>query len=402
MRARLTPFRVLLSGLTFLSFVRGAEAQYQPAKDTLVYVGTYTNAKTTSKGIYVFRLQTQNDEVSQNILLVPLGLAAESVDPAFLALDEKRRLVFAANEIDRFGGQATGSISAFAVDPATGKLNLLNQKPSMGAGPCHLVLDRAGRHVLVANYSGGTVSVLRVEANGQLGEATSVIQHTGKSINSQRQEAPHPHCVTLDPANKFAFVCDLGIDKVMAYRFDGDTGKLSPADQPFAALKPGAGPRHMVFRPDGKFAYVFNELNSTITGFAYDAGTGKLSEVETVPSLPPYFDGANSGAEIQMHPSGKWLFVSNRGHNSVVLFAINREQGTLDYVEEQGTGGKTPRHFGLQPSAKHLAICNQDSNTVLVCRIDPDNGRLKPSGVFADAPSPVCAVFLPPTSEVKR
>ncbi len=400
MKPLFTPIGWLV--LTLLGGVARAEPAYAPAKDTLVYVGTYTSGKTASKGIYAFRLQTQNDEVSQNILLVPLGLAAESTDPSFLALDEKRRLVFAVNEIDRFGGQPTGSVSAFAIDPTTGQLKPLNQKPSMGAGPCHLVLDREGRHVLVANYSGGTVAVLPVAADGKLGDATSVIKHSGKSVNPQRQEAPHPHCVTLDPAGKFAFVCDLGIDKVMAYKYDAEAGTLAPAAQPFAPLAPGAGPRHMVFRPDAKFAYVLNELNSTVTAFAYDAVSGKLSEVGTVSSLPPYFDGKNSGAEIQMHPSGKWLFASNRGQNSVVLFAIDRDKGTLDFVEDQGTGGKTPRHFGLQPNAKHLAIGNQDSNTVLVCRIDPDNGRLKPSGVFAEVPSPVCAVFLPPTSEVKR
>jgi 6-phosphogluconolactonase len=400
MKPLFTPIGWLV--MTLLCGAARAESAYAPAKDTLVYVGTYTGAKTASRGIYAFRLQPQNDGASQNTVLVPLGLAAESTDPSFLALDEKRRLVFAVNEVDRFNGQASGSVSAFAIDPATGKLRPLNQKPSMGAGPCHLVLDRAGRHVLVANYSGGTVAVLPVDADGRLGDATSVIKHTGKSVNPQRQEAPHPHCVALDPANKFAFVCDLGIDKVMAYKYDAHAGTLTPAAQPFATLAPGAGPRHMVFRPDAKFAYVCSELSSTITAFAYDAAIGKLTEVGTVSSLPPHFVGANSDAEIQMHPSGKWLYASNRGHNSVAVFAIDPAKGTLEFVADQDTGGKTPRHFGLQPGAKHLAIGNQDSNTVLVCRIDPDNGRLKPAGVFADAPSPVCVVFVPPISETKR
>ncbi len=377
-------------------FLRAADpAPYAPAKDTLVYVGTYTVGKTTSRGIYLFRLQTPND-ASANIVLQPLGLAAESVDPAFLALDEKHRRVFAVNEIDNFDGGRTGSVTAFAINPVTGRLDRLNQKSSMGAGPCHLTIDRDGRNVLIANYSGGTVAVLRVEADGKLGAATSVIQHVGKSVNPQRQEAPHPHCVTLDPANRFAFVCDLGLDKVLAYKFDPQAGKLTPAAQPFAALKPGAGPRHMVFRPDGKFAYVFNELNSTVTGFAYAADSGTLTEIETVSSLPPRFDGANSGAEIAMHPGGRWLYASNRGRNSVALFAIDRQKGTLKFVEDLATGGKTPRHFGLEPGAKHVAICNQDSNTILMARIDPATGRMMPATVFADAPSPVCAVFLPP------
>jgi 6-phosphogluconolactonase len=368
------------------------------SRETLVYVGTYTN-NNKSKGIYVFRLQTQNSEVSQNILLVPLGLAAESTNPSFLEVDAKRRLVFAVNEIDSFEGKRTGAVSAFAIDPQTGKLKLLNQKSAMGSGPCHLVLDREGRHLLIANYGSGSVAVLRVEPDGRLGESTAFIQHTGQSVNPQRQKGPHAHCVTLDLANKFAFVCDLGLDKVMAYRFDAQTGKLTAADPAFAALKPGAGPRHMVFRPDGKFAYVINELNSTVTAFAYDTTSGRLTELQTESTLPPYFDGKNSGAEIGMHPSGKWLYVSNRGNETVILFDIDKEKGTLSYTEEQGTGGKIPRHFGIQPNAKHLAIGNQNSDTVLVCRIDEGNGRLKPSGVFAEVPAPVCVVFVPPAGE---
>jgi 6-phosphogluconolactonase len=361
---------------------------------TLVYVGTYTNA--TSKGIYVFRLQTENLDVSQNITLVPLGLAAESTNPSFLELDLKRRFMFAVNEVDQFEGRPTGAVSAFSIDEATGKLRLLNQRPSMGTGPCHVVLDNGSRNLLVANYGSGSVAVLPVGGDGRLGAATDVVQHTGKSIDPVRQKGPHAHCVTLDSANRFAFVCDLGLDKVMTYRFDAEQGKLSPGEPAFTPLKAGAGPRHMVFRPDGRFAYVANELTSTITVFGYEPSTGVLKELQTVSTRPEYFEGANTAAEIGVHPSGKYLYVSNRGHNSVVLFSVDPDRGTLRYVEEQGTGGKTPRHFGIEPSAKHLAIGNQGSDTVLVCRIDEGNGRLKPSGVFAEAPSPACVKFLPP------
>jgi 6-phosphogluconolactonase len=405
MRPHATPIGLLIAALALTGVARAQDnaslTGYQPAKDTLVYVGTYTSGRSTSKGIHLFRLQTQNEEVSQNILLVPLGLAAEAPDPAFLDLDQKRRRLFAAHEINNFEGKSTGAISSYAIDPATGKLNLISRKSSEGRGPCHLLLDKEGRNVLVANYSGGTVAVLPVGDDGKLGDASTIIQHTGKSVNPQRQEAPHPHQVVLDPANRFAYVPDLGIDKVVAYRFDAKAGKLTPAESAGIAMKPGAGPRHMAFRPDGKFAYILNELNSTVTAVAVDAETGKLTEIETQSSLPPYFDGRNSGAEIAVLPNGRFLFVSNRGHNSLVLFAIDRDKGTLNFVEEQGTGGKTPRHFGVQPNAKHLAIGNQDSNQVLICRIDPDNGRLKPSGVFADVPAPVCMVFLPPPGEVK-
>jgi 6-phosphogluconolactonase len=363
---------------------------------TLVYVGTYTGSK--SQGLYVFRLEPELTDVSQNIVLVPLGLAAAAANPSFLEIDLKRRLLFAVNEVSQFEGQATGAVSAFAIDPARGTLTLINQRPSMGTAPCHLVLDGSGRHLLVANYGSGSVAVLPVASGGRLGGATDVVQHAGSSVNPERQKGPHAHCVTIDRANRYVFVCDLGLDKVLAYRLDAQRGTLTPHDPPFAEVKPGAGPRHMVFRPDNRFAYVVNELHSTVTVFRYDATAGVLHEVQTISTLPEHFDGANSGAEVAVHPSGKWLYASNRGHNSVALFGIDAAAGTLTWVEEQGTAGFKPRHFGLDPSATHLAVGNQDSDTILVARVDAGNGRLKPSGTLAYAPSPVCMKFLPPRS----
>jgi 6-phosphogluconolactonase len=360
---------------------------------TLVYVGTYTGAK--SDGIYVFRLQDENPAVSQNITLVPLGLAAPSSNPSFLEVDLKRRLLFAVNEVSEFEGNPTGAVSAFAIDRVKGTLTLINQQPSMGAAPCHLALDKSGRHLFVANYSSGSVSVLPVAADGRLGAASDVVQHTGSSVNPERQKGPHAHCVTIDRANRFVFVCDLGLDRVLAYRFDARRGKLTSHDPPFARVKPGAGPRHMVFLPDGRFAYVINELSSTVTAFRYDAKAGALHDVQTISTLPERFDGANTGAEVDVHPSGKWLYASNRGHNGVALFTIDSKNGTLTYVEAQGTGGLKPRHFGIEPSARYLAVGNQDSDTILVARIDAGNGRLTPSGILANAPSPVCMKFLP-------
>jgi len=369
--------------LSCCAALRAAEAD-----DALVYVGTYTSA-VKSKGIYLFRLQTKNLDVSQNVTLVPLGLAAETSNPSFIEIDANRKLLFAVNEDEN------GAVSAFKID-AAGKLTSLNQQSSKGAGPCHLVLDKTGRHLFVSNYSSGSIAVIPVAADGRLGDATDVKQHQGKSVNPERQSGPHAHGVTLDPANQFAFACDLGLDKVMIYRFDAAHGKLTPHEPPFAALKPGAGPRHLVFGPGGKFAYVINELNSTITAFAYDARAGALKEIESVTTLPGSYDGPNTTAEIAVHPSGKFLYASNRGNESVVLFTIDADKGTLTWVEEQNTGGKTPRHFAIEPSGKHMVIANQDSDTVLTAPIDKDNGRLKPSGVFANAPSPTCAVFLPP------
>jgi 6-phosphogluconolactonase len=355
---------------------------------TLVYVGTYTGGK--SRGIYVFRLQTSNLDVSQNITLVPQGLAAELPSPTFLELDVERRLLFAVSEIDRFEGKSGGLVSAYAVEPE-GTLKLLDRRASMGANPCHLALDKAGRRLLVAN-AGGTVALFLVSAEGRLGEASDVAQLTGKPAEPARQRGPRASGVSYDPGQRFAFACDLSLDRICRFRLD--EGKLAaPA---VTALKGGSGPRHLLFRPDGRFGYVANELSSTITVFAYAEKTGALEEVQAVSTVPPYFDGPNAPAELGVHPSGKFLYVSNRGHNSVALFTIDAEKGTLSYVEEQGTGGNKPLHFGIEPSAKHMAICNQASDTVLASRIDAGNGRLKPSGVFASVAAPACVKFLPP------
>lgn len=368
------------------------------SKDTLVYVGT---SGPKSKGIYFYRLQTDNLEVSQNITLVPLGLAAETPNPNFIEVDVKRRLVFAATRVNSFAGKPTGAVSSFSVDSATGKLNLINQSSCMGRGPCHLALDATGRNVVVSMCDSGGVAVIPVAPDGKLGEATDFAQHTGSSVNPSRQKGPHAHCVTFDPANQFVFVCDLGLDKIMTYRFDAQRGKITPGDPPFTAAKPGAGPRHMAFLPNARFAYAVNELDSTVTSYAYDAKAGALKLIETQSSVPGYYDGpTNTPAEVAPHPSGRWIYVSNRGMNSIVLFGVDPDKGTLTYIEEQGTGGKTPRQFGIQPSAKHMVICNQDSDTLLAARIDSGNGRLKPSGVFAEAPTPMCAKFLPPASEM--
>jgi 6-phosphogluconolactonase len=299
------------------------------------------------------------------------------------------------NETGELQGKPTGGVSAFSIDSATGKLTLLNQRSSMGKDPCHLVLDRSGRNLVVANYSSGSVAVLPVAPDGKLGEATDVIQHSGKSVDPQRQNGPHAHCVTFDAANRFAFVCDLGLDKVMIYRFDAELGKFLPNQPAFAALKPGAGPRHMAFGKDGRYAYVIDELDSTITVFAYDAGNGSLRSLQTISTLPRDWTGNNSTAEIEVHPSGKFLYASNRGHNSVALFNIDPARGTLKWVEARSTGGATPRHFGIEPSGQRMVIANQGSSTLLGLRIDPASGRLKSSEVFVEAPTPVCVKFLP-------
>ena len=349
-------------------------------KATLVYIGTGGNK---GKGIYFFRLQSAGTEVFQNVTLVPLGLAAETPNPTFFELDLKRRLLFAVNEIDQFEGKATGAVSAFSIDP-TGKLALINQRPSMGTKPCHLALDGGARNLLVTNCGDGSVAVLPVAADGKLGNATEFVK-AARAIS-----------VTLDRASKFAFVCDPAADKVMKFSFDAEQGKLHPATPAVVETKAGSSPRRMLFRADGKFAYVLNEKTSIINVYSYDRATGALTEVQSISTVPEFYDGPNTAIDLQAHHTGKWLYVSNTGHDSIVLFRVDGEKGTLTYVEEQGTGGRAAHQFGLQPNSMHLAISLPDSNQVLASRIDDGNGRLKPSGIFAEMPSPAAVRFLPP------
>jgi 6-phosphogluconolactonase len=360
-----------------------------PADRTLVYVGTYTSGKSTSKGIYAFEL------LPADLTLRPLGLVAETANPSYLDIDAARRRLFAVNEVSELEGEKTGGVSAFSIDPPTGKLTFLNQRPSKGTSPCFLRLDRSGRHALVANYGSGSIAVLPIGADGRLGDASSVVQHAGSSVHPQRQQGPHAHCLVLDPGNRFAFACDLGLDQVLSYRFDAEKGTLTPNDPAFVAVKPGAGPRAMAFRPDGRFAYLGNEMQSTLTVFRYDEQTGRLTEIQTVSTLPDGFSANNSIAEVAVHPSGNYLYVSNRGHDSVAAFAIDRDKGTLTFVAHQSTGGRTPRHFGLDPSGRSLIAANQQSDTLVPHWIDAATGRLKASVPVA-APTPVYVAFLPP------
>jgi len=371
--------------------VSKAAALARAPRQYLVYVGTYTGAK--SKGIYAYRFDSATGALS------PLGLAAETPQPSFLAIAPNRRFLYAANEIGDFGGKKSGAVSAFAINPATGQLTLLNQAASGGPGPCHLVVDRAGKNVLVANYAGGSIEVLPIQPDGRLGAATAFVQHQGASVNPQRQAGPHAHSINLDAANRFAFVADLGLDKVLVYRFDAAQGTLAPNEPPAAALKPGAGPRHFAFHPSGRFAYVINELQSTVTAFSYDASRGALSELQTISTLPEGFAGNNSTAEVQVHPSGKFLYGSNRGHDSIAVFAIDPGKGTLALVEHQATRGKTPRNFGLDPTGAWLLAANQGSDTIVVFGIDRATGRLRPTGQVVEVGAPVCIKFVRVTAE---
>jgi len=352
--------------------------------DIAVYFGTYTGPK--SKGIYLSRLDLSSGKLSTPTL------AGETEQPSFLALHPNRRFLYAVNETGG-GRRGTGQVTAFAVG-ADGKLTLLNQQPSRGSAPCHLVVDRAGNNLLLANYGGGSVASFPVGPDGRLGESTGFVQHSGSGVNPQRQKEPHAHSINLDAANRFAVAADLGLDKVLVYRFDAAKGTLSPNEPPSASVKAGSGPRHFAFHPGGRSGYVINELASTVTAFQYDAGKGALTEVQTLSTLPKDFTGTSHTAEVQVHPSGKFLYGSNRGHDSIAVFAIEAN-GTLRYVENTPTGGSTPRNFGISPDGKYLLAANQKSDNVVVFRIDPKSGRLTSTGNTLEVPSPVCVKFLP-------
>jgi 6-phosphogluconolactonase len=349
-----------------------------------VYVGTFTGK---SKGIYLSELDLRSGELSAPTL------AATTTSPSFLALHPNRRFLYSVNEIDNFARMKSGSVSAFAIDPQTGALTLLNQQPSRGAGPTHLAVDKQGKNVLVANYGGGSVAVLPIGEDGRLAPATGFEQH----VSSNVKRPPHAHCITLDAANRFAFVADLGLDKVLIYQYDAAQGLLAPNDPPFATVPPGSGPRHFTFHPNGRSAYVINELASTVTTFRYDAAKGALEPLQTISTLPADFTKTNSTAEIVVHPSGKFLYGSNRGHNSIAIFAIDADTGQLTPVGHEPTQGKTPRNFAVDPTGAFLLAANQDSGTIVVFRIDPETGRLTATGHTAEVSMPVCLEMMPAT-----
>ncbi len=363
-----------------------AEDTEQPAGWS-VYIGTYTRGE--SRGIYRAVLCA-----TDGILSEP-ELAAETANPSFLAIHPNRRFLYAVGEAGTFEGRPEGGVVAFAIDAQTGMLTRLNAQSSGGRGPCHLVVDGAGRNVLVANYGGGSVAVLRIGPDGRLRPASALMQHEGRSVHPRRQTAPYAHSVNLDAANRFAFVADLGLDQVLVYRFRSEAGTLERHNPPFARVAPGAGPRHFAFHPSGRFAYVINELDCTITAFAYDAEQGRLHTLHSVPTLPDDFDGENTTAEIVVHPSGRFVYGSNRGHDSIAGFRVDEETGRLAPIGHTPTGGQTPRNFALDPPGRFLLAQNQASDSVVVFRIDPETGDLAPTGSRMTVPSPVCIRMMP-------
>ncbi len=352
-----------------------------------VYIGTYSKAP--SKGIYQSVLDLKTGKMTDPTLV------AETSDPSFLAIHPSRQYLYAVGEINDFSGDKAGSVSAYKINSATGELTLINRQSSKGTGPCHISVDPSGKVALVANYGGGSVTALPIGEDGSLKPATSFVQHSGKSVNPQRQGEPHAHSINADSAGKFAVAADLGLDQILVYKLDTTHGTLTPNDPPSVKLAPGSGPRHFAFSPDGKHAYVINEMANTVVAFDYDAAKGVLSQTQTITTLPTDVTSNSSTAEVQVHPSGNFVYGSNRGHDSIAVFAVDSKSGQLTAKGQVPTQGKFPRNFGIDPTGHFLIAANGSSNSVVIFKIDQTTGALEPTGQTLSVGSPVCIKFVP-------
>lgn len=387
---KVTRLKMMRIGLLTINALLGLSfaASLAHAAEYFMYVGTYTNLQ--SKGIYAFRFDSTTGKLS------PLGLAVKTPSPSYLALHPNGRFLYAVNEISHFQRMtANGSVSAFSIDSSTGMLKLMNAQASQGDGPCHLALGSQGKCVIVANYNNGSISAFPISDDGFLKQSSAFFQHLGSSVNPKNQKSPHAHCVAVSPDNRFALVADLGLDQVLVYHLNAADGTMSVNEPRYAKVAPGSGPRHLAFHPNGKFVYSINEIASTITTFAYAAQAGTLSELQTVSTIPKDFKEHNDTAELQVHPSGKFLYGSNRGHDSIAVFAIDPAAGTLKPIEHVPTQGKTPRGFSIDPTGAFLIAGNQQSNTIAVFKIDRATGRLTLTGPPITSMSPVSFVFAP-------
>jgi 6-phosphogluconolactonase len=364
--------RIVLASLAVLLALWPARAKCQ---EELVFIGS------GRKNIEVYRFDLASGALTR------IGPAAEIAHPSFLAISPNHQFLYAISE---GGSPASSSISAFTLDSTTGKLTFLNKQPAGGSGPCYVEVDPSGKNALVANYGSGSFAAFPLAADGTVQPVAGFIQDKGSSIDPARQEGPHAHCMVAGPGDRFVYGCDLGLDKVMIFKLDADKGTLIPNEPAFAQVKPGAGPRHIAFHPNNKWAFVINEMASSITVFNYDSGSGALQEVQTISTLPEGFSGQNTCAEITVHPSGKFVYGSNRGDNNIAVFGCDPESGRLTFIERVPTGGKTPRQFEIDPTGRYLLAANQDTNTVVVFRIDTATGRLQPTGATVQTDNPMC------------
>ena len=358
----------------------------QSKKVPVVFVGTYTEPEEShSEGIYVYRMDSSTgiltfEQVVKGIL-----------NPSFLEIHPKQNFLYAVNEVQTFAGQPRGGVSAFSIDSRSGELTLLNDQSSQGKDPCYISIEQTGRFALVANYTSGSVAMLPIQPDGRLGPATDVIQHSGSSVHPERQTGPHAHCILPDPTNRFAVAADLGLDKLLIYEMELENGKLHKHAE--VKVRPGAGPRHLTFHPNGQYAYLINELNSTLISYRYHSETGTFEELQTIPTLPQDFGGENLCADVHISSNGKYLYASNRGHDSIALFVIDEHTGKLTYQNHTSPEGREPRNFAIDPSGTFLLAGNQNTHNIVTFKIDPATGQLFKTGHEVEVSMPVCLKF---------
>ena len=375
--------RFAFTGLLGLTLSPSMPAASKPGKYTF-YVGTYTRGD--SKGVYSYRFDTKTGEIEK------IGLAGEVVNPSWVTLHPNGKFLYAVSELGN-DGKSQGKVTAFSIDPATGGLTMLNSVSSGGGGACHIVVDKTGKSLMVANYGTGSAAAFGIQPDGRLVEPPSVVQHSGSGVDKARQRGPHAHAVVLSADNRFLFVPDLGLDQIMSYRLDSTKPLLTANDPPFAKVAAGSGPRHFAFHPKSTFAYGLNEMKSSVTAFQYDAKRGALTEMQTISTLPKDFTGEDNSAEIEVDAKGRYVYASNRGHDSITVFAIGKD-GKLTMVQNILTKGKAPRSFRIDPTGAYLLAANQNTSNIVVFRIDPKSGQLTDTGKAIDVPFPVCIQFL--------
>ena len=370
-------FAGLLGAAPFAAYAAGAKFR--------AYIGTYTRGD--SKGIYSFVLDTGAGT------LTPEGLAGEIENPSFLAIHPNGRNLYAVQELSKFQGQNSGALSSFSIG-TDGKLTRINDVVAGGTSTCHVNISKNGKFAVLANYGTGSCAAFALGPDGRIGDRTAYHQHAGSSADASRQQGPHAHSVNFDRENRHVIVADLGLDQVLVYKFNASTGALTPNTPPYAKVKPGSGPRHFSFHPSGKYAYVINEMACTVTAFTWNAKSGVLNEIETVTTLNEPLKKGYSTAEVVAHPNGRFLYGSNRGHNTIAVFQIDGATGKLTKVENKSTQGEVPRNFAIDPTGQFLIAANQNSNTIVLFRINQTSGALEQAGAPLAAPAPVCVRFL--------
>jgi 6-phosphogluconolactonase len=351
----------------------------------VAYVGTYTDDK--AKGVYGLRYDADSKK------FVSLGLEAEVASPSFVATDPSHKFLYAISE-RAARRDSTGSVSSYSIDPATGALKLINKVEAHGKTTAHLVVDHTGKWLLVANYGSGSVAVFAINADHSIGEMSDFKQHSGSSVNLHRQMGPHPHEVVMSADNRFLYVPDLGLDKVFVYALDTTIGKLTLASS--TDTRPGFGPRHMLFGKNGKFAYVLGEMGSAVAVMSTDKATGKLTPVDVIDTVPPGLTEENNSAELALSADGRFLYATNRGHDSITVFKVNTANGKLANVQNVSTQGHIPRGMAIDPDGTHLLAANQNSDNIVIFDRDAKTGKLTPTGqVMTDIPTAVCILFTP-------